>query len=63
MPDQENPAFDIEGSLISPNIGNYYIGKGEVFIQLLGEDEFTPVGNCPHLSSTPRSLSLTTFRP
>lgn len=47
MPDQQNPAFDIEGSLISPNIGNYYIGKGEVSIKLLGEPEYIPVGNCP----------------
>lgn len=47
MPDNQNPAFDIEGSLVSPNIGNYYIGKGEVFIKLLGEAEYTPCGNCP----------------
>lgn len=47
MPDQQNPAFDIEGSNVSPNIGNYYIGKGEVFIQLLGEDSYSPCGNCP----------------
>ncbi len=43
----ENPAFTIEGSLASPNIGNYYIGKGLVSIMLLGETSFTPVGNCP----------------
>lgn len=39
--------LDIQGSLISPNIGNYYIGKGMVSIQLLGEDTFTACGNCP----------------
>src|SRR5579864_1032306 len=47
MSDPQNTAFDIEGSLISPNIGNYYIGKGEVYIRLLGEPGFIPVGNCP----------------
>ena len=58
MPDQENPAFDIEGSLLSPNIGNYYIGKGEVYIQLLGEDEYTPVGNCPQFEFTAKVTQL-----
>lgn len=47
MPDNQNPAFDIEGSLTSPNIGNYYIGRGLVSIQLLGEEVFTPCGNSP----------------
>lgn len=47
MADQQNPAFDIEGSLTSPNIGNYYIGRGIVSIQLLGETHFTDCGNCP----------------
>ncbi len=47
MPDNQNPAFAIEGSLTSPNIGNYYIGKGNVYVQLLGESGYTHVGNCP----------------
>jgi hypothetical protein len=47
MGDTQNPAFDIEGSLSSPNIGNYYIGRGLVSIQLLGESVFTPCGNSP----------------
>ncbi len=47
MPDTQNPAFEIEGSLSSPNIGNYYIGRGLVSIQLLGESVFTPCGNSP----------------
>lgn len=42
-----NPSFEIEGSLLSPNIGNYYIGKGIVKIKLLGESMYTHVGNCP----------------
>ena len=47
MGDQQNPAFDIQGSLTSPNIGNYYIGRGAVSIQMLGEDIYTPCGNSP----------------
>jgi hypothetical protein len=47
MPDTQNPAFDIEGSIDSPNIGNYYIGKGNVYCQLLGEESYTHMGNCP----------------
>jgi hypothetical protein len=38
---------NIEGSLSSPNIGNYYIGKGIVSIKLLGESVFTDCGNVP----------------
>ena len=58
MPDNQNPAFDIEGSLISPNIGNYYIGKGEVFIRLLGESQYTPCGNCPTFEFTAKVTQL-----
>ena len=47
MGDIANPAFDIEGSLSSPNIGNYYIGRGLVSIKLLGESDFTLCGNSP----------------
>ena len=47
MADAQNPAFDIQGSLVSPNIGNYYIGRGLVSIQLLGETKYTPCGNSP----------------
>jgi hypothetical protein len=39
--------LDIEGSLTSPNIGNYYIGRGVVSIKVLGEEVFTDCGNCP----------------
>jgi len=39
--------FYVEGSLASPNIGNYYIGKGMVSIKLLGESGYVDVGNCP----------------
>lgn len=37
----------VEGSLISPNIGNYYIGKGIVGIKLLGEADYVDCGNVP----------------
>ena len=37
----------VEGSLISPNIGNYYIGKGVISIKLLGESNYIDAGNCP----------------
>lgn len=37
----------IEGSLLSPNIGNYYIGKGIVSIKLLGETGYVDCGNVP----------------
>jgi hypothetical protein len=37
----------IEGSLVSPNIGNYYIGKGIVSIKLMGESVYTDCGNVP----------------
>jgi hypothetical protein len=37
----------IEGSLLSPNIGNYYIGKGIVSIKLMGESAFVDCGNVP----------------
>jgi hypothetical protein len=42
-----NPAFEVEGSLLSPNIGNYYIGKGLVSLKLLGESSYVACGNCP----------------
>lgn len=38
---------NIEGSLLSPNIGNYYIGKGNVSVKLLGETDYVHCGNCP----------------
>ena len=58
MPDNQNPAFDIEGSLVSPNIGNYYIGKGLVSVKLLGESVYTPVGNCPTFEFTAKVTQL-----
>jgi hypothetical protein len=37
----------IEGSLTSPNIGNYYVGKGILSIKLLGETQYVDCGNVP----------------
>lgn len=37
----------VEGSLLSPNIGNYYIGKGIVSVKLLGEPAYVDCGNVP----------------
>jgi hypothetical protein len=53
------PGFlDIEGSLTSPNIGNYYIGKGSVSTKLLGESVFTPAGNVPVFEFTAKITRL-----
>lgn len=53
-----NPANLVEGSLLSPNIGNYYIGKGLVSIRLLGESDYVPVGNCPTFEFTAKVTQL-----
>src|ERR1035438_3198902 len=37
----------VEGSLTSPNIGNYYVGKGLCSVKLLGESVYVDMGNCP----------------
>lgn len=56
-----NPMFQIEGSLLSPNIGNYYIGKGNVYIKLLGETAYIHVGNCPTFEFTAKVTQLDHF--
>ena len=61
MADAQNPVFDIEGSLTSPNIGNYYIGRGLVSIQLLGETAYTPCGNSPQFEFFAKVTSLDHF--
>jgi len=48
----------IEGSLLSPNIGNYYIGKGIVSIKLLGESKYVDCGNCPQFEFTAKVTQL-----
>lgn len=56
-----SPVFEIEGSIVSPNIGNYYIGKGNVYIKLLGESVYTHVGNCPTFEFTAKITQLDHF--
>lgn len=56
-----DPNFDIEGSLSSPNIGNYYIGKGIISIKLLGEAEYVDCGNVPVFEFLAKVTSLDHF--
>ena len=51
----------IEGSLLSPNIGNYYIGKGIVSIKLLGETQFVDCGNVPQFEFLAKVTQLDHF--
>src|SRR5665647_2521179 len=51
----------IEGSLVSPNIGNYYIGKGIVSVKLLGESVYTDCGNCPQFEFMAKVTNLDHF--
>lgn len=53
-----DPSDYIEGSLTSPNIGNYYIGKGVVSIKLKGESSFVDAGNCPQFDFMAKVTSL-----
>ena len=48
----------VEGSLIAPNIGNYYIGKGIISIKLLGESTYVDAGNCPTFEFTAKVTQL-----
>lgn len=52
---------EIEGSLTSPNIGNYYIGKGICYIKLLGETEYVDCGNVPVFEFFAKPTSLDHF--
>jgi hypothetical protein len=51
----------IEGSLLSPNIGNYYIGKGILSIKLLGESAYTDCGNVPQFEFQAKITQLDHF--
>jgi hypothetical protein len=48
----------IEGSLLSPNIGNYYIGKGILSIKLLGETAYVDCGNVPQFEFQAKVTTL-----
>lgn len=52
---------NIEGSLLSPNIGNYYIGKGIVSIKLLGESAYVDCGNAPQFEFLAKVTQLDHF--
>lgn len=47
--------------LASPNILNYTVGKGGVFVRLTGETNFRHIGNCPNFSFTPEIEELEHF--
>lgn len=48
-------------ALASPNILNYTIGKGKVYIRLTGEGDRRPVGNCPEFEFTPEVEKIEHF--
>jgi hypothetical protein len=45
----------------SPNIGNYYIGRGIVSIKVQGESEFSDAGNCTQCEVTVKPTILPHF--
>ncbi len=48
-------------TLASPNVLNYTIGKGSVYIRVTGETDRRPVGNCPEFEFTPEVEKLEHF--
>ena len=44
--------------MLGPSVGNYYIGKGLLSIELLGEDTYTPCGNVPVFEFTAKVTQL-----
>lgn len=51
----------VEGSLLSPNIGNYYIGKGIVSTKILGESAYVDSGNVPQFEFLAKVTQLDHF--
>jgi hypothetical protein len=51
----------VEGSLLSPNIGNYYIGKGIVSTKILGESAYVDAGNVPQFEFLAKVTQLDHF--
>lgn len=49
-------------ALSSPNILNYTIGKGRVYIRVSGEADRRPIGNCPEFEFTPEIEKLEHFQ-
>jgi hypothetical protein len=48
-------------SIASPDIRNYTVGKGSVFIRVTGETNFRHIGNCPTFEFTPTIEKLEHF--
>lgn len=48
-------------SLLSPNTGNYAVGKGEVEFKLEGTDVWVHMGNIPEMEFTPEIETLDHF--
>lgn len=42
----------------SPNVGNYYVGKGIVKIKLAADNAYRDLGNCPLFELTPQVTKL-----
>lgn len=45
----------------SPNVDNYYVGKGKVYIKLEGEADYVDIGNVPEFEFTPTVDKLDHF--
>jgi hypothetical protein len=48
-------------SQVSPNVENYYIGKGKVFIKLTADADWVDIGNVPEFEYTPTLDKLDHF--
>lgn len=48
-------------AIASPDIRNYAVGKGAVFIRVTGETDFRHIGNCPVFTFTPAIEKLDHF--
>jgi hypothetical protein len=48
-------------SQTSPNVENYYIGKGKVYIKLTGDADYVDIGNVPEFEFTPNLTKLDHF--
>ncbi len=48
-------------SVTSPNIDNYYVGKGILSFQLNSTGLFVDMGNCPKFEFTPKATKLDHF--
>lgn len=49
------------GRIISPDTGNYYVGKGIVSIKLATDADYVDAGNAPEMEVTPKVTTLDHF--